>query len=77
MEKLLRFLSRAGVTRGFLGKSRAWTVVGALALTIRALKRLFAGSGQTAYTYKLRPGEALVISHGREPRVVRAPGLDS
>ena len=73
MLKVLRFLSRAGVSRGFLGNSRAWTVVGAFALTVRALKRLFGGTPQEAYSHTLRPVETLVMTHGREPRVVRPP----
>ncbi len=73
MLKLLRFLSRMGVSRGFLGDSRAWTIVGALALTVRALKRVFGGTPQEAYSHELAPGETVVITHGREARVVRAP----
>ncbi len=73
MEKVVRFLSRVGVSRGFLGDSRAWAVVGALALTVRAVKRLFGGTPQEAYSHKLQPGETLVITHGREARVVRTP----
>ena len=71
--KVLRLLSRLGFARGFLGGSRAWTMVGTLALTARALKRLFGGTPQDAYSHELRPGETLVITHGREARVVRAP----
>ncbi len=48
MEKVLRFVSRVGVSRGFLGNSRAWTIVGAVALTVRAAKRLFGGTPQQA-----------------------------
>lgn len=71
--KLLRFLSRLGISRGFLGDSRMWTVVGAAALTVRALKRLFGGSPQQVYSHELARGETLVITHDREARVVRAP----
>lgn len=70
---MLRLLSRLGISRGFLGDSRVWAVVGAAALTVRALKRLFGGSPQQAYTHELAPGETLVIAHDREARVVRAP----
>ncbi len=73
MVKVLRLLSRLGVARGFLGDSRAWTIVGASALTLRALKRLFGGTPQEPYSHKLKPGETLVITHGREARVVRPP----
>ena len=73
MDKILRFLTRGGMSRGFFGSSRAWTVVGALAITARVLKRVFGGTPQDAYSHELRPGETLVITHGKEPRVVRAP----
>ncbi len=73
MVNVLRLLSRLGVTRGFLGNSRAWTIVGASALTIRAFKRLFGGTPQEAYSHKLTPGETVVITRDREARVVRAP----
>lgn len=73
MEKVVRFVSRMGVSRGLLGGTRAWTIVGVLALTIRALKRMFGGTPQEAYSHKLQPGETLVITHGREARVVRTP----
>lgn len=71
--KLLRLLSRLGISRGFLGDSRMWTVVGAVALTVSALKRLLGATPQQAYTHELAPGETLVITRDREARVVRAP----
>ena len=71
--RLLRLLSRLGISRGFLGASRAWAVVAAVTLAIRAFKKLFAGVPETAYSEKLRPGDCLVIAHDREAQVVRAP----
>lgn len=71
--RLLRFLSRVGISRGFLGGGRAWTLIGALALTVRALKRLFGGTPQVAYSEELRPGESLIITNDRQARVVRTP----
>ena len=73
MLKVLRFLSRVGIARGFMGGSRAWTVVATVALTMRAMKKVFGGTPDIAYTEKLGPGDCLVITHDREARVVRAP----
>ncbi len=68
-----RFLSRVGVTRGFLGGSRAWTVIASVTIVARLFKRLFSGTPETAYSETLRPGECLVIVNDREARIVRAP----
>ncbi|MCY4037668.1 MAG: hypothetical protein OXF64_09495 [bacterium] len=64
MAGLLGYLRRQGVVRGLLGGRRAWLVLGAMAWTIRLLRR-FAGTRQlrTVSTEELRPGEGLLISH--------------
>ena len=73
MLKVLRFVSRLGVSRGFLGNSRTWTVLGAVAISIRAMKRLLGGTPQVVYSHRLRPGDCLVVAQERDARVVRAP----
>ena len=70
---MLRFLSRLGVARGFMGNSRLWTAVGSVALGIRVLQRLAGKGDETAYSEELKPGDCLVITHDREARIVRAP----
>ncbi len=65
---MLETLSRLGLTRGLLGASRAWTVIGGLAFGLRALKRL-GGGEKVVYSRELRPGESLLISHDRRVRV--------
>ncbi len=71
--RALQFLSRIAVSRGFMGGSRAWTVVASFTVAIRVLKKVFGGTPETVYSETLRPGDTLVISHDREARVVRAP----
>lgn len=71
--RALRILSRLAVTRGFLGGSRAWTVIASFTVAVRVMKRLFSGTPKTVFTETLQPGDCLVISHDREARVVRAP----
>jgi hypothetical protein len=70
--RLLRFISRAGIFRGFLGGSRAWSVVASVALGLRLLRRFVGAAPETAYSEELGPGDCLVITR-RETRVVRAP----
>ena len=66
-------LSRAGVMRGFLGGSRAWTVVAVVTLGFRLLQKLSGSGPESVLEEKLRPGDCLVIAHDRDARVVRAP----
>ncbi len=71
--RILRFVSRMGVARGFLGGSRAWTLVATVVFSIRAMKKLLGGTPDIAYSEQLRPGDCLVITNDREARIVRAP----
>ena len=70
---MLRWLLRIGVSRGFLGGSRAWTIVGVVALAARAVKKIGGGEPKVVYTRRLGPGESLLISHDRQPRVLQPP----
>ncbi len=70
---MLRFLQRAGLSRGLGGGSRAWTVVGGVALAVRLVKKLGGGEPKVVYSRKLRPGEAVLVSHDRRPRVLQPP----
>ena len=71
--RAIRLLSRVGVSRGFMGGSRPWTLIASFTIAIRVLKKIFGGTPATVYSETLRPGDCLVISHDREARVVRAP----
>lgn len=65
---MLRFLLRTGVRRGFLGGSRVWSSVAAVALGVRVLKKITGGEPELVHTTKLRPGETLVVRHERPIR---------
>lgn len=71
--RLTRFVSRTAIARGFLGGSRGWAIVASVTIVLRVVKRVFGGTPETAYSETLRPGDCLIITHGREARVVRAP----
>jgi hypothetical protein len=70
---MLRWLVRIGVSRGLLGGSRGWTVVGGVALAVRAVKKIGGSEPKVVYTASLRPGEALLVCHDRNTRVLRPP----
>lgn len=63
---MLRFLTRYGTTKGFLGGSRAWTGVALLAWGLRLLKRSHKREPKVVYSEVLRPGEVLEIRHQPE-----------
>ncbi|MDQ3574481.1 MAG: hypothetical protein M3378_11785 [Actinomycetota bacterium] len=44
-----------------------------MTIALRVGRRIFGGTPETAYSETLRPGDCLIITHGREARVVRAP----
>lgn len=57
------FLLRTGFRRGLMGGSRAWTVVAAVLLGVRALRKLTGSEPEVVSTTKLRPGESLLVRH--------------
>lgn len=57
--------------RGLFGGSRAWTVVATLGLAMKLLRRISRSEPEVAFREELRPGQALLISHDRAPKVVR------
>jgi hypothetical protein len=71
--RAIRLVSRVGVSRGLMGGSRPWAVIASLTLATRLFKKISKGTPQTAYSEELRPGDCLIITHDREPRIVRAP----
>ena len=70
---MLRWVLRIGLSRGLLGGSRAWTFVGGVALAIRVVKKIGGSEPKVVYTGRLGPGESLLISHDRQPRVLEPP----
>jgi hypothetical protein len=60
---MLKTLFRMGVSRGLMGGSKPWLVVGAAAGGIRLLARMAARQPEVVYCEKLERGERLVISH--------------
>jgi hypothetical protein len=68
---MLRHLRRRAVLRGPLGGSREWTLVWAVLLSVRLLRRLTRPKPEVVFSQAIRPGESLLISgDGREPRII-------
>lgn len=68
---LRRYLLGRALQKGLLGGSRFWTVVGTLGVAMRVLRRITRDEPEVAYREELRPGETIVLSHGREPKASR------
>ena len=72
MASIRRYLMARAVSKGLLGGSRFWTVLGSLGIAMRVLKKVFRDEPEVVYCEELRPGQTLLISHDRTARVVRA-----
>jgi hypothetical protein len=59
---MLEFLRRYGVTRGFLGGSRPWMVVGGAAYALKAVKWALQRDVEVVFSEEIRPGDRLVIT---------------
>lgn len=70
---LRAILRRNALLKGLLGGSQAWTVVGAVIVLRRLLKRLSGDVEEVVYRGRLEPGHALAISHLPEDRRGRVP----
>ena len=68
MERLLRAALRNGITKGFLGGSRPWLIVGGIAAGWRVLRKIAGSEPIVVFSEELRPGETFVIANGPEPR---------
>ncbi len=66
-----RLLMTRAMTRGFLGGSRFWTVVGTLGIAMRVLKKVMRDEPEVVYCEELGSGQTILISHDRGARVVR------
>ena len=68
---MISYLRKRATLRGPLGGNRQWTIVWAVLLGVRLLRRFTKGKPEILLTETIRPGEALVISGiDREPRVL-------
>ena len=66
-------LYRQSQLRGLLGGSKPWTILWAVLLTRRLVKRVFSDKPDVVYREELKPGHAVVISNkDTEPRVIGA-----
>jgi len=68
MQRLLRAALRNGVTKGFLGGSRPWLIIGGIAAGWRVLRKISGSEPIVVFSEELRPGEAFVIANSPEPR---------
>jgi hypothetical protein len=66
MNRLIRLGIRQGWRRGLLEGRRTWLVIGAVALSARAMQRLAGRREDVVYRETLGPGGALLITHLRE-----------
>ena len=61
---MLRRLTRTAITRGFVGGSRAWMVVGTAAIALRVTARVAGKRPRVVYKQTLRPGESVLVTAG-------------
>jgi hypothetical protein len=64
---MLAHLRRLGLTKGLLGGSRPWLVLGALAWGLRAAQWALRRPTDIVFDEPLLPGERLLITHGQPP----------
>jgi hypothetical protein len=68
---MFTFLRRRATLRGPLGGSKQWTILWALLLGLRLLKRFTGSKEEVVFTHEIKPGESVLISgDGPEPRIV-------
>jgi hypothetical protein len=68
---LIRKLRRRAAVKGPLGGSREWTLLWAVLVALRVLKRLTTHKPEILLSEEVRPGETLLITGiDREPRIV-------
>jgi hypothetical protein len=63
---VLNRLQRAGVHRGILGGSRAWTAIAVASFTLRHAAKLVRKQPKVVYCQELEPGQSILISHTTE-----------
>jgi hypothetical protein len=68
MNRLIRLGIRQGWRRGILQGKRSWMVLGALAISARAMQQLGGRKEVVVYSERLESGGSLHISNLREDR---------
>jgi hypothetical protein len=69
---VLNYLRRRAQLKGVVGGSRGWTILWAVLIGGRLLRRLMTDKPEILLTEQLRPGEALVIrAEGAAPAAKR------
>lgn len=68
---MFSYLRKRATMAGPLGGSRQWTIVWAVLVGARLLRRLTKPKVEVVFSETLQPGESLLISgDDREPRIV-------
>ncbi len=68
---MITFVRRRALRRGPLGGSREWTILWAVLLAFRLLKRLTRPHSEVVFSHTIQPGETLLIAgDGSPPRVI-------
>ena len=62
---MLGYLRRRAQMKGVVGGSRGWTILWAVLVGGRLLRRLTRDEAKVVFTRELRPGESLVIRSER------------
>ena len=53
-----------------VGTSQAWLAVWVVVSGLRMLRKVVSRTEKIVYSEELRPGETIVIAHGREPGAI-------
>ena len=61
---MLKRLTRTAMSRGFVGGSRAWVVVGTAAIALRVTARVTGKRPRVVYRQTLQPGESVLVTAG-------------
>jgi hypothetical protein len=59
---MIGLLMRLGLSRGLLGGSKFFGVLGLIALLFNFAQRASGNAPKTLYTRKLKPGESIIVS---------------
>lgn len=66
MPKLSPYLRRTGMRKGLFGGSRPWLALGLLTWGYQRFRKLATRQPELVAREELRPGDRLIISHGKE-----------
>ncbi len=63
-----RYLWMLAIRRGLLGGSRPWMTILAVVAALRLIRRISGSEPETVCCEKLKPGQALIVTHHRRRR---------